>query len=313
MSNIKQALFGSTLPHAPSLLVTSADIAAHAHHTGTKPHDITDEDVLIKRVETFRKDVQKSEEFRQVLEKNQQLACSELLIPLLSRLLVFQQYIIAIQKTKKDLSQMDHKRRWLHLQLHPHLLSSSGSDGDDPFKQLSKDLIAWFVRQGIDLSQKIRIMQFLSQEILVWMRQTLGQANKSTPIYIVIDECQFAVADMEDFFRSANWTAKRGILREIARCWDESLNNDNGTGTSAFIFTGTGLSRELISDVISSVVVKTQSLSNVYNTGAFDDFKAQTVYLERFFPPDIWHTSGHLRDRIYYWLRGRQVITIASK
>ncbi|KAJ3849168.1 hypothetical protein EV368DRAFT_47880 [Lentinula lateritia] len=271
MSNIKQALFGSTLPHAPSLL------------------------------------------FRQVLEQNQQLACSELLIPLLSRLLVFQQYIIAIQKMKKDLSQMDHKRRWLHLQLHPHLLSSSGSDGDDPFKQLSKDLIAWFVRQGIDLSQKIRIMQFLSQEILVWMRQTLGQANKSTPIYIVIDECQFAVADMEDFFRSANWTAKRGILREIARCWDESLNNDNGTGTSAFIFTGTGLSRELISDVISSVVVKTQSLSNVYNTGAFDDFKAQTVYLERFFPPDIWHTSGHLRDRIYYWLRGRQVITIAYR
>ncbi|KAH7870156.1 uncharacterized protein C8R40DRAFT_656751 [Lentinula edodes] len=34
MSNIRQALFGSTLPHAPSLLVTSADIAVHARHTG---------------------------------------------------------------------------------------------------------------------------------------------------------------------------------------------------------------------------------------------------------------------------------------
>ncbi|KAJ3898795.1 hypothetical protein F5879DRAFT_811985 [Lentinula edodes] len=277
MSNIRDTLFGSTLPHAPNLL----------------------------------KDVPKSEEFRHALERNQQIAWSELLVPLLSRLLVFQQYVIALQRTRKDLSQMDHKRRWLHLQLHPHLLSSSGSEEDDPFNQLSNDLIAWFEKQDIDLSERISIMRLLSKAILVWIREALGQ-TKTTPIYIVIDECQFAVTYIEDLFRSADWTAKRGILRELARCWDRSLNHTarSGTRSSAFIFTGTGLSRELISDVLSSVVAKTQTLSSVYNTGAFDDVKAQAAYLERFFPPELWHTSGRVRDRIYYWLRGRQLLLI---
>ncbi|KAJ4492314.1 hypothetical protein C8R41DRAFT_951846, partial [Lentinula lateritia] len=311
MSNIRDALFGSTLPHAPNLLVTSADIAAHARDTDTNAHDVTEKDVLVKRIEAFKKDVPKSEEFRHALERNQQLAWSELLVPLLSRLLVFQQYVIALQRMRKDLSQMDHKRRWLHLQLHPHLLSSSGSEEDDPFNQLSNDLIAWFERQDIDLSERISIMRLLSKAILVWIREALGQA-KTTPIYIVIDECQFAVTYIEDLFRSADWTARRGILRELARCWDRSLNHTarSGTRSSAFIFTGTGLSRELISDVLSSVVAKTQTLSSVYNTGAFDDFKAQAAYLERFFPRELWHTSGGIRDRIYYWLRGRQFLLI---
>ncbi|KAF8824266.1 hypothetical protein HHX47_DHR8000456 [Lentinula edodes] len=309
MSNIRDTLFGSTLPHAPNLLVTPADIAAHARDTDTNAHDVTEKDVLVKRIEAFKKDVPKSEEFRHALERNQQIAWSELLVPLLSRLLVFQQYVIALQRTRKDLSQMDHKRRWLHLQLHPHLLSSSGSEEDDPFNQLSNDLIAWFEKQDIDLSERISIMRLLSKAILVWIREALGQ-TKTTPIYIVIDECQFAVTYIEDLFRSADWTAKRGILRELARCWDRSLNHTarSGTRSSAFIFTGTGLSRELISDVLSSVVAKTQTLSSVYNTGAFDDVKAQAAYLERFFPPELWHTSGRVRDRIYYWLRGRQVV-----
>ncbi|KAJ4492318.1 hypothetical protein C8R41DRAFT_981272 [Lentinula lateritia] len=116
---------------------------------------------------------------------------------------------------------------------------------------------------------------------------------------------------MEDLFRSADWTTKRGILRELARSWDKTLNRASGLGivSSAFIFTGTGLSRELISDVISSVVVKTQFLTSVYDTGAFDDPETQAAYLERFFPSVIWKNSGLLGDRIYYWLRGRHRFT----
>lgn len=310
MSNIRQSLDQSILPHAPNLLVTSADIAAHARDKGIPHRDITEADVLTNRIANFKKDVPKSDQFRQALQKNQQVAESELVVPLLARLLVFQRYITTLSNMGENLHKMDHKRRWLHLQLHPHLLNSNGSGEGDLFDQICGDLNALFERQNLHLSQKNVIIRRLSKEILDCVRKTIGLDQEAMPIYFVIDECQFSVTDMEDLFRSADWTTKRGILRELARSWDKTLNHTSGLGivSSAFIFTGTGLSRELISDVISSVVVKTQFLTSVYDTGAFDDPETQAAYLERFFPSDIWKNSGLLGDRIYYWLRGRQVI-----
>ncbi|KAJ3846636.1 hypothetical protein EV368DRAFT_52518 [Lentinula lateritia] len=267
MLNVRQGLCNTSLPHAPDLL---------------------------------------SEQFRLALEKNQHFAGSELLVPFLARLLVFQQYIASIQSIKGDLSQMQHKRRWLHLQLHPHLLSSSGRD--DLFNELAGDLNNWFERQNLEINQKIKIITSLSRSTAAWVMRALGLYNGRIPLYIVIDECQFAVTDMEDLFRSADWTAKRGILREMARWWDLILNRTVvGTPIGALIFTGTGLSRELISDVLSSVVMKPEHCTSVYNTGAFDDPEAQGTYMEKFFPPNVWQASERLRTRIYYWLRGRQM------
>ncbi|KAJ4492272.1 hypothetical protein C8R41DRAFT_920038 [Lentinula lateritia] len=225
MSNIRKTLNQSTLPHAPNLLVTPADIAAHSRNKDVYPSDVTEEDVLRSRIANFKKDVPKSDKFSQALEKNQQLAGSSLLVPLLARLLILQQYIATVQSVDGDLSQMDHKRRWLHLQLHPHLLSSNGQD--DLFHQLGRDLDNYFKKENLDLSQKIDIIQSLSHEILQSVREALGlnpRKRKPIPLYVVIDECQFTVTDMENHYCSSQWTAKGGILREMARWWDEVLN-----------------------------------------------------------------------------------------
>ncbi|GAW08146.1 hypothetical protein LENED_010192 [Lentinula edodes] len=307
MSNIRKALRTSSLPHAPNLLVTSADIAAYCRDKGPETKDVTEQDVLKERYSQFRKDVPQSEKFRLALERNQHLAGSELLVPLLARLLVFKQYIAAVKNINGDLSQMQQKRRWLHLQLHPHLLSNDGRE--DLFKKLAGDLNKWFERQSLNLSQKTDIIESLSQSTVDGIMEALGLYNGEKPLYIVIDECQFAVTDMEDLFRSADWTAKRGVLREIARWWDSVLNQRSAILVGALIFTGTGLSRELISDVLSSVVMKPDYCTSVYDTGAFDDPKAQIAYLKRFFPPDIWQSSERLRNRIHYWLRGRYRFT----
>ncbi|KAJ3886772.1 hypothetical protein GG344DRAFT_81368 [Lentinula edodes] len=307
ISNIRKALRTSSLPHAPNLLVSSADIAAYCRDKGPKTKDVTEQDVLKERYSQFRKDVPQSEKFRLALERNQHLAGSELLVPLLARLLVFKQYIAAVKNINGDLSQMQQKRRWLHLQLHPHLLSNDGRE--DLFKKLAGDLNKWFERQSLNLSQKTDIIESLSQSTVDGIMEALGLYNGEKPLYIVIDECQFAVTDMEDLFRSADWTAKRGVLREIARWWDSVLNQRSAILVGALIFTGTGLSRELISDVLSSVVMKPDYCTSVYDTGAFDDPKAQIAYLKRFFPPDIWQSSERLRNRTHYWLRGRYRFT----
>ncbi|KAJ3921690.1 hypothetical protein F5877DRAFT_64758 [Lentinula edodes] len=292
MLNVRQGLCNTSLPHAPNLLVTPADISEYRQARGSESLEVTDQDVLKDRISRFRKEVSKSEQFRLALEKNQHFAGSELLVPFLARLLVFQQYIASIQSIKGDLSEMQHKRRWLHLQLHPHLLSSSGRD--DLFNELAGDLNNWFTRQNLDINQKIKIITSLSRSTASWVMRALGLYNGRIPLYIVIDECQFAVTDMEDLFRSADWTAKRGILREMARWWDLILNRTVvGTPIGALIFTGTGLSRELISDVLSSVVMKPEHCTSVYNTGAFDDPEAQGTYMEKFFPPNCGYQDLH--------------------
>ncbi|KAJ3810899.1 hypothetical protein F5876DRAFT_65218 [Lentinula aff. lateritia] len=166
---------------------------------------------------------------------------------------------------------MDHKRQWLHLQLHPHLLSSNGQD--DLFHQLGRDLDNYFKKENLDLSQKIDIIRSLSHEILQSVREALGlnlRKRKPIPLYVVIDECHFAVTDMENHYRSSQWTTKRGILCEWrdGGPWDEVLNRSaDGRLLNVFIFTGTGLSREIISDVLSSVVMKPEYCTSVYDTG----------------------------------------------
>ncbi|KAJ3891308.1 hypothetical protein GG344DRAFT_47707, partial [Lentinula edodes] len=274
----------NSLPHAPSLL--------------------------------FKLDSPRSDQFRHALESNQELAGSELLVPLLARLLVFRQYLSTMARLvpKSDHDQMSFKRKWLHLQLHPDLLDEGG--GEDLFASLTSSLQSLFAgeTETLHISKKVQFFRTYSELVLAEIERILGPKN---PLHIVIDECQFSTTDIEDSFRSTDWTAKRGILRELARWWDKVLNRSKERKrkivglAGCFIFTGTGLSRDLVYDVLSSVVVKPTYCVDVFDTGAFDNPTSQVQYLKRFFPPEVWYTAEakHLQRRVFFWLRGRYRFT----
>ncbi|KAH7868144.1 uncharacterized protein C8R40DRAFT_995903, partial [Lentinula edodes] len=282
-------------------------------HVGSKDIASAFSDI---RDDKFKLDSPRNDQFRKALESNQELAGSELLVPLLARLLVFRQYLSTMARLvpKSDHDQMSFKRKWLHLQLHPDLLDEGG--GEDLFASLTSSLQSLFAgeTETLHISKKVQFFRTYSELVLAEIERILGPKN---PLHIVIDECQFSTTDIEDSFRSTDWTAKRGILRELARWWDKVLNRSKERKrkivglAGCFIFTGTGLSRDLVYDVLSSVVVKPTYCVDVYDTGAFDNPTSQVQYLKRFFPPEVWYTAEakHLQRRVFFWLRGRYRFT----
>ncbi|KAJ3915444.1 hypothetical protein F5877DRAFT_48593, partial [Lentinula edodes] len=115
---------------------------------------------------------------------------------------------------------------------------------------------------------------------------------------------------MDHCFRSDDWLVYRPLLRQIARCLDNLFNKtSHASGAKAcFIFTGTGLSRNVICEALSSVIMKPGRTIDVNQTGTFNEAAAQLEYMKELLPPSIWQHREfeQLRRRIFYWLRGRQ-------
>jgi hypothetical protein len=93
---------------------------------------------------------------------------------------------------------------------------------------------------------------------------------------------------------------RRPILREILSAWKGVLNS--------IIISGTGISRQVVEEVLGSVVAKDPStIFTVTDTGAFDDEDDQRTYLEQYLPSGYLNTAQgkYLATRVGYWLHGR--------
>lgn len=254
--------------------------------------------------------------FTEALKTNQAIAACELLIPLLARLYVFQRFVRTMGiEGARDV----HKRRWLNLQLHPNLLHKgfstrtgdfgrSSTDLEDIFVEVSQLIRRIFQERGLDPSAEEDILKTLLRGVLAKTQLYLGSDLLENLLYVVTDECQRAAKQLNGAFFSRLLTAKRSILRELAFHWSSMLpNSDSAIVKGCFIFTGTGLSKDLIDEALSSVSVKHINSEEENDTGAFDDSAIQEKYMKEFFPNSVWERPDIqlLRQRISYWLRGR--------
>ncbi|KAJ3861073.1 hypothetical protein EV359DRAFT_47893, partial [Lentinula novae-zelandiae] len=246
------------------------------------------------------------ERYGMLLEANKQVVTVELLALVLARLHVLQRYVATLHKMRENTSQMFHKRQWLYLQLHPEILTLTDGKPKDIFIELIQHITGLFTEAKLASNNlQIEVMYILLQEVLSNISDTLG-----SKFDVAVDECQFVAKKMGSCFCSVDWMLKRPLLRQIARCLDD-LFNDTSQITGCFIFTGTGLSRDIISEALSSVISKPGFTVDVNETGAFDDATVQLEYLKEFFPPSIWKDREfeQLRRRIFHWLRGRHRFT----
>ncbi|GAW08635.1 hypothetical protein LENED_010706 [Lentinula edodes] len=317
ISTIKERL--TCLPEIPMLQVTQEQLAEFNDNQGKI---CTEKEYFEARFqETDPTSLRFSSEgkyFNRILEANQQIVAYDLLIVILARLYILRRFTAILRKIGKDTSQMSHKRQWLYLQLHPELIPSGKSR--DIFIELIKHITGFFMQEGlvsVSTDIRIEIMNHLLENVLSDIECTLGARNpgEKCTLYVAVDECQFIAQSKphSNFFRSDNWTVERPLLRQIARSLDMMFNmKSHTTGIQAcFIFTGTGLSREIIYEALSSVILKPGFTVDINETGAFNDATAQLEYMQEFFPPKIYQNKEfeQLRGRIFYWLRGRHRFT----
>ncbi|KAF5379959.1 hypothetical protein D9757_010234 [Collybiopsis confluens] len=244
------------------------------------------------------------------LQKNEEIANCQLLAVLLARFLILHQFTSALKRMGADTRQMEHKRNWVHLQLHPDLLATDIEQADI-FQGLAHCITAVLVQNRVaEISGVAMLKDFVSETIRRLSRH-LVHDNKDKLLFISIDECQIAASEMQGAFLSKEKLTERPFLRQLAKCFSDVLKRPISVRIR-FIFAGSGHYKNIILDALSSAVAKMGvGVEDVTETGAFDDTKAQLEYMKGFFPPQLCKSAEftRLHGRIFHWLRGRHRFT----
>lgn len=209
------------------------------------------------------------------------------------------------QVRKKNETQDVYKQRWLLLQLQPSLLHPQIWDIFDHLAgKLSKATDA-FISTRIK-AQLVRVREFCSpKDVDVESTTSQSVCASNTPFFCVLDEAQYAATQHCTAFRSDHSKAHRPVLREIVRAWE-----GQSFGQGVFmVVAGTGISKEVVDQAMSSAIMKDSKYRWCSDTGAFDDVQVQRKYILKYLPPSlVQSTSGQrLLERMGYWLHGRLV------
>lgn len=222
----------------------------------------------------------------------------------LARLLIFGLFVEMMNQVRKKNEPQDvYKQRWLLLQLQPSLLHPHIWDiFDHLVGKLSKATDA-FINARIK-AQLVRVREFCSRkdvDVESTTSQSVSVAN--TPFFCVLDEAQYAATQHCTAFRSDHSKAHRPVLREIVRAWE-----GQSFGQGVFmVVAGTGISKEVVDQAMSSAIMKDSKYRWCSDTGAFDNVQVQQKYILKYLPPSlVQSTSGQrLLERMGYWLHGR--------
>lgn len=200
----------ANLPCAPPTVVTAEEVDDYCLRQPPSrdalPHEIREAAHKEKVFHWEKADDGHSQKFTETLNINQSIAACELLIPLLARLYVFQQFVRTMgTEGAKDV----HKRRWLDLQLHPNLLHNgfprrdsvkNTTEIEDIFVEVSQLIRSVFREMELEPSIEKFTLTELSHSVLAEIRLNLGSDLLENLLYLVIDEGQRAAKQLDDAF-----------------------------------------------------------------------------------------------------------------
>ncbi|RDB22393.1 hypothetical protein Hypma_010467 [Hypsizygus marmoreus] len=229
----------------------------------------------------------------------------------LARLLVFDLFVDVMNQLRErdDPQVMLCKQRWLLLQLQPSLLHPRIWD---VFDHLTTKL-SHATNAYINTTTKTLLALVRQKCIDTAPSPTCGASTiktpsmNQTPLFCVLDEAQYAATQHCSAFKSEDGRAHRPILREIVRTWE-----GQSCGHGMFmVVAGTGISKDVVDQAMSSAIMKDSKYRWCSDTGAFDDLHVQRRYLEKYLPPSLISTNSgkRLMERIGYWLHGRHRFT----
>ncbi|KAL5498504.1 hypothetical protein ACEPAH_1857 [Sanghuangporus vaninii] len=207
-----------------------------------------------------------------------------------ARALIFEHFLKVAREMYPDRSINEFKEHWLFIQLLPIKLL-----GKDVFRILSgilKDAGDEYLMMG----------SYEIHEYLLGLQQNFDLGDD---LFLILDEAQRAINSLNGCFRSEqNQAVKRPVLRPIIKAWKEATS-------FPVIVSGTGLSIDVVNEVMDSAVMKINAFARVTRTGAFDDENRQREYILRYMPPHLADTdSGRaFLKRAWNYVHGRHRFT----
>ncbi|KAG7087854.1 hypothetical protein E1B28_013792 [Marasmius oreades] len=245
---------------------------------------------------------------RQSMDTNTQLASHIFLPVMLARIVIFHrfiQYVTEDMHLQQTVLYEPYVKRWLDIQLQPWLITQDHEQ--DIFATLAAK-----IRDVPDLSplSMVTLLRQYDREIALILP---GFNKQDRLIRIVVDEAQEAANLFPHAFSSSiNTQRRRPVLRELLFVWSSHLMAPGKSKSHyTFVITGTGMSKELIVDALSSTTMKPAEFKEYKTIGSFDQQVNQMKYIKRFIPQCIWDTfvGKILMDRMWYWLEGRYRFT----
>ncbi|KAF5349975.1 hypothetical protein D9756_009205 [Leucocoprinus leucothites] len=234
------------------------------------------------------------------LKNNRKIASKIFRQVLLARLIIFHHFVEIVERERVPHSSLDiYRERWLLLQLQPRPAHPRVWDiFDDLACRLTQASDHFIFSQTQDLLKRIR--ELCSERI--------DAPPEETPLFLVLDEAQFAATEHTESFRSDHNGSHRPILREIVRAWEESIS-----GRGVFmVVAGTGISKDVVDQAMASAIMKDSRYRWCSDTGAFNNVEAQQQYLTKYLPKSLLDSESgqRLLERLWYWLRGRHRFTV---
>ena len=250
--------------------------------------------------------------YEAALRANREIASRIFRQIFLARLMIFNLFAETMSNYIKENPELDdvdphtYKARWLLLQLQPSFvhpqvwdvfdeLSCKLSNTSDSFINTTTKFLLSTVRSNLSLvvqpANHIPTLQMSTAE------------TAQTPLFCVLDEAQYAATQHNSSFRSDQNGCFRPILREIVKAWE-----GQSFGQGVFmVVAGTGISKDVVDQAMSSAIMKDSRYRWCSDTGAFDLQNVQTHYLRKYLPQSLLQTEAGVRllERVWYWLHGR--------
>jgi len=227
---------------------------------------------------------------------------------LLARVVLFHQFLCRAILDSVVLGN-DLRRRWLLAQIQPSTIF-----GSDVFNALTQNIATTSNATEIDvvLSRKWKEVTVLLHRL----DPSLKSSDRKPSIFVVIDEAQDGVTQLPDAFVSGiqgpvqlTTRRKRPVLRQLVFTLTSALEEASDHIEFTHIVTGTGISKEMLEDAVSSTTFKEQTTGFVlgYNTGGFDYKHDQEKYITHYLGEDFPNSKmgKALCSRMWHWLQGR--------
>ncbi|KAL5521780.1 hypothetical protein ACEPAF_2528 [Sanghuangporus sanghuang] len=230
-------------------------------------------------------------EHQHIAYKSNHLIAERRVIQVLTaRIIFFEHFLKMAREMSPDGSVNKFKKHWLFLQL-----CSANLLERDVFMDLTEELT--------DASDEVLLKGRLVAHAKLTKLQEEFSLDKN--FFFVLDEAQVALDRLEESFCSERKeTVKRPVLRPIIKSWQLATE-------FPIIVSGTGLSIDVVNEVVTSAVMKVNAFTRATRTGAFDDENRQREYILRYMPPGLAGTESgkaFLR-RAWNYARGRHRFT----